>query len=599
MLDFIKRWFWYDWMMFVIRTILFVSLLFTLEHFSEQLTIPFWLGALWGIAAFSIPWLCLQRHYTYYLISEMVISGGLCLYAVSLFPEAYVAFLGPTFMIASNSAQKSYRWSAPMTIFVIPALMAELSAPSDLMTMIIQFGPIYAVGFAFHLLVVNHRQSEMIRDQYAVLEQYSSQVERLTLAEERNRLSKDLHDTMGHSFTSIMMGLETLRSEVNTSEGERKLESLLKLTRGSLDEVRQYVHQVGAAQDSRTLVESLQALTAEFQALTKVTVRLRTLGEEVQVSQQVKMTLHRCLQESLTNAVRHGQAGEIAVSLHFEEKQLRLEVQDNGLGTEELQAGFDLTAMKERASDLQGQVHIHSKPGEGTVVTCTLPRQAEQQEEAIRLLLVDGQPSIRESLQMILAREKDFEVVGLAEDGEQALEQCERLRPHVVLMDLHMPRMDGVEAAKRVKQKHPGVRVLIMTTIQETEKAVEALRSGADGYLLKSSEPRELSETIRLVHRGVMMIAQDVTNQLIQNYGGGALREQPAEPDKPLPPPLGLTPREMDILQCLSKGLRYKTIAAKLYLSEGTVRNYASTIYTKLGVRNREEAVQKVFGNQG
>ncbi|WP_189597060.1 helix-turn-helix transcriptional regulator [Paenibacillus elgii] len=599
MLDFIKRWFWYDWMMFVIRTILFVSLLFTLEHFSKQLTIPFWLGALWGITAFSIPWLCLQKHYTYYLISEMVISGGLCLYAVSLFPEAYVAFLGPTFMIASNSAQKSYRWSAPMTIFVIPALFAELSEPSDLMTMIIQFGPIYAVGFAFQLLVVNHRQSEMIRDQYAVLEQYSSQVERLTLAEERNRLSKDLHDTMGHSFTSIMMGLETLRSEVNTPEGERKLDSLLQLTRDSLDEVRQYVHQVGAAQDSRTLVESLQALTAEFQALTKVTVRLRTLGEEVQVSQQVKMTLHRCLQESLTNAVRHGQAGEIAVSLHFEEKQLRLEVQDNGLGTEELQAGFGLTAMRERASDLQGQVHIHSKPGEGTVVTCTLPRQAEQQEEAIRLLLVDGQPSIRESLQMILAREKDFEVVGLAEDGEQALEQCERLRPHVVLMDLHMPRMDGVEAAKRVKQKHPGVRVLIMTTFQETEKAVEALRSGADGYLLKSSEPQELSETIRLVHRGVMMIAQDVTNQLIQNYGGGALREQPAEPDKPLPPPSGLTPREMDILQCLSKGLRYKTIAAKLYLSEGTVRNYASTIYTKLGVRNREEAVQKVFGNQG
>ncbi|MCP1308001.1 helix-turn-helix transcriptional regulator [Paenibacillus tyrfis] len=586
-------------MMFVIRTILFVSLLFTLEHFSEQLTIPFWLGALWGIAAFSIPWLCLQKHYAYYLISEMVISGGLCLYAVSLFPEAYVAFLGPTFMIASNSAQKSYRWSAPMTIFVIPALFAELSEPSDLMTMIIQFGPIYAVGFAFQLLVVNHRQSEMIRDQYAVLEQYSSQVERLTLAEERNRLSKDLHDTVGHSFTSIMMGLETLRSEVNTPEGERKLESLLQLTRGSLDEVRQYVHQVGALQDSRTLVESLQALTAEFQASTKVTVRLRTLGEELQVSQQVKTILHRCLQESLTNAVRHRQASEIQVSLHFEEKQVRLVVQDNGLGTEELQAGFDLTAMKERASDLQGQVHIHSKPGEGTVVTCTLPRQAEQQEEAIRLLLVDGQPSIRESLQMILAREKDFEVVGLAEDGEQALEQCERLRPHVVLMDLHMPRMDGVEAAKRVKQKHPGIRVLIMTTFQETEQAVEALRSGADGYLLKSSEPQELSETIRLVHRGVMMIAQDVTNQLIQNYGGGALREQPAEPDKPLPPPSGLTPREMDILQCLSKGLRYKTIAAKLYLSEGTVRNYASTIYTKLGVRNREEAVQKVFGNQG
>ncbi|MCZ8521343.1 MULTISPECIES: helix-turn-helix transcriptional regulator [Paenibacillus] len=583
-------------MMFVIRTILFVSLLFTMEHVSEKLTVPFWLGALWGITAFFIPWVCLQRHYTYYLIAEMVISGGLCLYMVSLFPEAYVAFLSPAFMIASNSAQKSYRWSGPMTILVFPALFAELSEPGSLLTMIFQFGLIYAVGFAFQLLVVNHRQSQMIRDQYAVLEHYSSQVARMTLAEERNRLSKDLHDTMGHSFTSIMMGLETLRLEVNTPEGERKLDSLVKLTRGSLDEVRQYLHQVGAAQDSLTLVESLQALTAEFQALTKVTVRIRILGDEVQVSKQVKMTLYRCLQESLTNAARHGQAGEIEVRLQFEEKQIRLVVQDNGVGTEELRAGFGLTAMKERASDLQGQVSIHSNPDEGTVVTCTLPRQVEQQEEAIRLLLVDDQPYIRESLQVMLEREKDLQVVGLAEDGEQAVEQCERLRPHVVLMDLHMPRMDGVEAAKRMKQKYPGVRVLILTTFQETEKAVEALRSGIDGYLLKSSEPKELSETIRLVHRGVRMIAQDVTSQLIQNYGG-ASREQPAEPDKPLPPS-GLTPREMDILLCLSKGLRYKSIAAKLYLSEGTVRNYASTIYAKLGVRNRDEALQRVFGNQ-
>ncbi|HBS46018.1 MAG TPA: histidine kinase, partial [Paenibacillus sp.] len=101
------------------------------------------------------------------------------------------------------------------------------------------------------------------------------------------------------------------------------------------------------------------------------------------------------LQESITNAVRHGQASEIVITLHYEEKLIRLEVQDNGLGTEDLKAGFGVNAMKERASNLQGQVYLYSKPGEGTLVTCSLPRLEEIQEETVRLLLVDDQPYIR------------------------------------------------------------------------------------------------------------------------------------------------------------------------------------------------------------
>jgi DNA-binding NarL/FixJ family response regulator/signal transduction histidine kinase len=561
-------------------------------YLSDNFTIPFWIAFVWGLIAFSVPWFCLQLHYKYYLIAEILLSGGLCLYLAALFPESYVTFLPTAFMIASNSAQKSYRWSAPITVILIPILLSRLSQQVDAVSMILNIGLVYTLGFAFHLLMVNHKQSGIIKDQNAVLEQYISQVERMTLLEERDRLSKDLHDTVGHSYTSILMGLETLRTEVNTSDGAQKIDALLKLTRHGLDDVRRYLHQVGSSQDSLTLIQSLQKLVDDFQTFSKVKIRLRTFGEAYTVSKQAQMTLYRCLQESITNAVRHGQASEIVISLHYEEKLIRLDVQDNGLGAEDLTAGFGLNAMKERASNLQGQVYVYSKLGEGTLVTCSLPRLEEIQEETVRLLLVDDQPYIRDSLRIILEQEPDFEIIGLAENGEQAVSFCEQDQPHVVLMDLNMPDMDGAEATKLIKQKWSGVRVLILTTFQETDLAVEALQNGADGYLLKSTEPQELFEGIRLVHRGVKMITPAITNVLIDHYEMHPTSEAQTEQSNEY----GLTPRELEILECLSKGMRYKSIAAKLYLSDGTVRNYASTIYAKLGVRNREEAVEKAFG---
>lgn len=593
MFNLVKQWFWYDWLVLLFRICFSTSFIVTMCYLSEDFTIPFWIVFVWGVLAFSVPWFCLQLHYKYYLMAEILLSGGLCLYLAALFPESYVTFLPIAFMIASNSAQKSYRWSAPIAVILIPIMLSRLSQELDAISMIVNFGLVYTIGFAFHLLVVNHKQNGIIKNQNAVLEQYITQVERMTLLEERDRLSKDLHDTVGHSYTSILMGLETLRTEVNTSEGEQKIDSLLKLTRSGLDDVRKYLHHVGSSQDSLTLMQSLQKLVDDFQTFSKVKVRLRTFGEAYTISKQAKMTLYRCLQESITNAVRHGQSSEIVITLHYEEKLIRLEVQDNGLGTEDLKAGFGVNAMKERASNLQGQVYFYSKPGEGTLVTCSLPRLEEIQKGMIRLLLVDDQPYIRDSLRIILEQQPDFEIIGLTENGEQAVGFCEQEQPHVVLMDLNMPGMDGAEATKLIKQKWPGVRVLILTTFQETDMAVEALQNGADGYLLKSTEPQELFEGIRLVHRGVKMITPDITNVLIDHYEMNPVSEAPTEKCNEY----GLTPRELEILECLSKGMRYKSIAAKLYLSDGTVRNYASTIYAKLGVRNREEAVEKAFGN--
>lgn len=585
----VKYWFWCDWIMLGIRLLVSVSTILATLNFQDGLTLPLWIIILWEIIAFSIPWVALLFNYKYYLFTEILLYGGLCIYLTSLFPEAYNIFLISVFLIAANSRHLSYYWTAPTTVFVITGIFYAVAPSNSYWIMVTYYGFAYVMGFAFHLLIINHKQNEVIRKQNAVLEQYMSQIERITLAEERNRLSSELHDTVGHAYTSIIMGMETLRTDLATEMGVQRLDSLLEMGRKSIEDVRGYLHQMDPQCQSPSLIQSLQNLGAEFQEHAQVDVSFRTFGEEYQLSRQAKIAFIRCLQESLTNAVRHGQGTEIIVSLQFEQQYTRLEVQDNGRGNVEWQEGFGMNTMKERAMNLQGQLSVYTKPEEGMLVTCTIPRQTEIKDGLIRLLIVDDQPFVRESLSTLLDRYEDINVVGLAEDGDQAIDLCGRLQPHVVLMDLDMQQMDGVEATKKIKQQWPHIRVLIFTTFQDTKQALDSLRNGADGFLLKSIETLELANTIRLIHSGGTLIDQGMSHKIFEQF------DEQNETPQSKATAYELTAREIEILQLVAKGLRYNTIASRLYLSNGTVRNYASSAYTKLGVRNKEEAVQKAL----
>ncbi len=585
----VKYWFWYDWIMLGIRLLTSVSIILATLNFQDGLTLPLWIIILWEIIAFSVPWVALLFNYKYYLFTDILLYGGQCIYLTSLFPEAYNIFLISVFLIAANSKHLSYYWTAPITVFITTGIFYAVAPSNSYWVMVTYYGFAYVMGFAFHLLIVNHKQNESIRKQNAVLEQYMSQIERITLAEERNRLSSELHDTVGHAYTSIIMGMETLRTELATEMGIQRLDSLLEMGRKSIEDVRGYLHQMDSPCQSPSLIQSLQNLGAEFQEHAQVNVSFRTFGEEYQLSRQAKITFVRCLQESLTNAVRHGQGTEIIVSLQFEQQYTRLEVQDNGKGNVEWQEGFGMNAMKERAMNLQGHLSVYTKPEEGMLVTCTIPRQTEIKNGLIRLLIVDDQPFVRESLRTLLDRYEDLNVVGLAEDGNEAIDLCGRLQPHVILMDLDMQHMDGIEATKKIKQQWPHIRVLIFTTFQDTEQAVESLRNGADGFLLKSIETLELANTIRLIHKGGTLIDQGMSHKIFEKF------DEQKETPQSKAAVYELTAREIEILQLVAKGLRYTTIASRLYLSNGTVRNYASTAYTKLGVCNKEEAVQKAL----
>ncbi|MEH6957782.1 response regulator transcription factor [Neobacillus drentensis] len=208
----------------------------------------------------------------------------------------------------------------------------------------------------------------------------------------------------------------------------------------------------------------------------------------------------------------------------------------------------------------------------------------------IKVLIVDDQELIRESLSIVLGGESDFEIVGLAEQGKMAVELAKQLSPDLVLMDIHMPLMDGVEATRQIKSQFPGVKVIILTTFQELEYVREALATGAEGYLLKAIHPKDLAAGIRLVHHGGTLITQEIAKQLIADWIH-PLEQSKVAKNKKIS--YGLTEREIEVLEQLAKGSSNREIARKLFLTEGTVNNYISNIYSKLEVTGRHKAVFK------
>ncbi|MDQ1911088.1 response regulator transcription factor [Paenibacillus sp. GD4] len=216
----------------------------------------------------------------------------------------------------------------------------------------------------------------------------------------------------------------------------------------------------------------------------------------------------------------------------------------------------------------------------------------------IRIMLVDDQDLIRESLHIVLDMDPELSVEGLAENGQAAVELAQHIRPDVILMDIHMPVMDGVGATRRIKGLLPETKIIILTTFQEVNYVVEALAAGAEGYLLKAIHPKELAAGLKWVHRGGTLIPQEIALLLVKQLKSpqaesaaavsAAVLEERRKPEE-----YGLSEREFQVLKAISEGLSNREIAGKLFLSEGTVKNYISSIYAKLDVRDRLQASLK------
>ena len=205
----------------------------------------------------------------------------------------------------------------------------------------------------------------------------------------------------------------------------------------------------------------------------------------------------------------------------------------------------------------------------------------------IQVLSADDQELIRESLGIVLGANADMEVTGMVGDGHQVLEMIKKDKPDVILMDIRMPGMDGVECTRQVKEKYPDIFIIVLTTFDDDEYVYGALKYGASGYLLKGISMKDLAEAIRTVVSGRAMINPEITNKVVKLFNQMAQSSYAIQVDEE--ETRDLTRTEWKVIQKIGCGLSNKEIATELFLSEGTVRNYLSSILDKLNLRDRTQ----------
>ncbi|MCM3736961.1 response regulator transcription factor [Bacillus cytotoxicus] len=206
----------------------------------------------------------------------------------------------------------------------------------------------------------------------------------------------------------------------------------------------------------------------------------------------------------------------------------------------------------------------------------------------IRIMIVDDQSLVRDGLAMLLNLRPELEVAGTASDGEEAVQNAEQLQPEIILMDIRMPHTNGVEGTRLIRERFPHIKVLMLTTFNDSELIFAALEQGASGYLLKDMETDTIVQAILTVHAGGVVLPQDMTAEIVKELKRtktDSISEQHAPQQIEQ-----LTEREVEVLRELGHGLNNKEIAEKLFITEGTVKNHVSNIISKLDIRDRTQA---------
>jgi signal transduction histidine kinase len=354
----------------------------------------FWLILPLFFAAFLIPqWLGIKIDsfgVKNYPLLELIFSGLFLIVGCYLLGE-YSSFLAyPALCAGIYSNRGKERWWFWAGFSLVPFLAVLAVGLNHLGLGVIDGFFFYGIGIAVanvieaekrtqRLLVENRRQNQLLKE-------YARQIEKVTLLEERNRLARELHDTVGHTFTSVIMGLDAASYLMKTSpeKAQEQVDVLSDVMRKSLREIRTQIHQISPSEEREDVPSQLKKIADEFALHTKTNIHFEHIGlHEINISSQATITLIRCLQESLTNAIRHGNANEIMITLKADFSHLILLIQDNGIGIREVSFGFGLNGMKERLESLQGRLNIESKENEGTVVTCFLPVNISRFREGV------------------------------------------------------------------------------------------------------------------------------------------------------------------------------------------------------------------------
>lgn len=388
----VPEWIWIDWFIFFLRLCWFLSgvLYFSIERGDlGDLSYFAFVGIL--TACYIVPqlfWRPGYKHPILYPISELIVAGGASIYLniVLQMNLGTSMILMTLLMIGYLSTKQTAKWTFPFFLLVFP--LPQLWT-TDVVTYLLQYIDILiflGFGACFNYVVQsqqrtkriieeNNKQYKLIQEQNRVLQQYTEQVEKVTLLQERNRLARELHDTIGHHFTSVTVGLDAVSYllETDVEKAKQKIQVLANVSRKGLDDIRQQIHQISPTENEEMLSILLKQIASDFKEHTNTNVQFHIQGKEIPVSKNIKLTLIRCLQEALTNAKRHGEATTVTVHFLFTNNDLTLIIENNGSPINTIHPGFGLTAMKERIEELQGNLDITSGKHRGVKLTISVP----------------------------------------------------------------------------------------------------------------------------------------------------------------------------------------------------------------------------------
>jgi DNA-binding NarL/FixJ family response regulator/signal transduction histidine kinase len=422
----------------------------------------------------------------------------------------------------------------------------------------------------------------------------------LGVAEERNRLAREIHDTLAQSLFTLTFQLRAARGLVATDPvgAESELLEAEATARGALEEARRSVWNLGpAALETGSLVEALQGEADSRRA--GVACRLIVSGSLRPLAADAQLALLRVAQEAIANARKHARCTRVELRLEFRDDSVALSVADDGRGFDPavvaqgptVSGGFGLSSMAERLRRLGGSLEIASGLGTGgTTILAAIPYPAPEpargagrppvpKQARVRVVVVDDHPATRTGLAALLDAQPDIAVVAQAGDGEEALRRVAALRPEVALVDLRLPKLGGVETIARLALMHVPTRTLVVTSFAQDELVLQALRAGAQGYLLKDASAGELAAAVRAVGGGGTYLTPSVAGKIATTL---ARQER-------------LTPREREVLSLIGRGLADKEIAAELGTSAKTAQFHVANLLDKLGAQNRTDAVRIAY----
>lgn len=428
----------------------------------------------------------------------------------------------------------------------------------------------------------------------------------MAVMEERERLASDLHDGVGQVLGYVSIQAQAAREMLDKNQitfARTALENLAEVAKDAHADIRTFILGVrGGESSGESFIETLKKYIEQFSRHYDIVVQLQLPDPAApcSISGEAQAQLLSIIQEALNNIRKHARASLVEITIEYRSKDIRLTVHDNGRGFDlskqaELAQDdvhhFGLHIMAERARVAGGWLQISTAPDQGCTVEVELPCQEDPLDEkllsSLRVMIVDDQPLFRNGLRFLL-QSREIQVVGEAADGEQAIRMAAELQPDMIMMDLHMPVMDGLQAAQAIKKQWPAMRILILTVDRAEGVLVESVRAGADGYLPKDMEAGRLFEVIESLMRGEPAFANEMAARTLVNLARQQGDENLAE-RFPI-----LTQRQREILTMLAADMTNREIGQHLFLSEAAIKYHVGQIFEALEVKSRQEAILKV-----